>query len=295
MKRKILLQLDSDRLPSVFDAVTACDAGADVLLARGGVKPEDVRDQIYGLLFTRGGEDLKSSAAFIGGSDVEAGEALFQAARDSFFGPFKVSLMLDSNGCNTTAAAAVAKIRGAMDLSGKKVVVLAGTGPVGQRAAGLLAGEGAEVVITSRRLDRVQAACLAVEKRFGKKTAPAEVSDEQSSRRVLAGANAVLCTGAAGVQLIPEAMWADNASLAVLADINAVPPVGVQGLEPQCDGQERHGKKLYGALGIGGLKMLVHRACVAQLFERDDLILDAEAVYAVAKEIATSWNSSWRA
>lgn len=288
MKKKILLQLDSDRLPSTFDAVTAHDAGVDALFARAGLTPDDVRNQIYGLLFTRGGDDLKSSAAFVGGSDVAAGEALFKAARNSFFGPFKVSLMLDSNGCNTTAAAAVAKIRGAMQLRGRKVVVLAGTGPVGQRAAGLLAGEGAEVVLTSRRLDRVQAACQAVEKRFGVIVAPAEATDEEGIRRVLDGAHAALCTGAAGVQLIPEAMWAGNADLAVLADINAVPPVGVEGIEPGFDGQERHGKKLFGALGIGGLKMRVHRACLARMFERNDLIFDAEAVYAVAREIATS-------
>lgn len=286
MKKKILLQLDSDRLPSVFDAVTAHDAGTDVLLARGGVTPDEVRNQIYGLLFTRGGEDLKHSAAFVGGSDVAAGEALFRAALGSFFGPFRISLMLDSNGCNTTAAAAVAKIRGTMELDGRKVVVLAGTGPVGQRAAGLLAAEGAEVVITSRRLDRVQAACLAVEKRFGVKVGAAEAASEEGTRQVLDGAQAALCCGAAGIQLIPEAMWAANPSLAVLADINAVPPTGVEGVDPRLDGQERHGKKLFGALGIGGLKMHVHRACVAKLFERSDLIMDAEAIYAVAREIA---------
>jgi len=288
MKKKILLQLDSDRLPSVFDAVTAHDAGIDALLARGGVTPDDVRNQIYGLLFTRGGKDLKNSAAFVGGSDVSAGEALFRAALGSCFGPFRVSLMLDSNGCNTTAAAAVAKIRGAMELAGNKVVVLAGTGPVGQRAAGLLAAEGANVVLTSRRLDRVEAACLAVEKRFGVTVAPAEVTSQEATRGVLDGAQAALCCGAAGIELIPEALWADNPALLVLADINAVPPVGVEGVEPGFDGQERHGKKLFGALGIGGLKMLVHRACLARLFERNDAVFDAEAIYAVAREIASA-------
>jgi len=283
MKKKILLQLDSDRLPSAFDAVTAYDAGADVLLARGAVTPEDVRNQIYGLLFTRGGKELRSSAVFIGGSDAESGEALFEAAQKSLFGPFSVSIMLDSNGCNTTAAASVAKICAAMDVSGKKVVVMAGTGPVGQRAAGLLAGEGALVSITSRRLDRAHAACQAVDKRFGKKTSPAEASDEASTRQALAEASAVLCTGAAGIQLIPESLWAAHPTLEVLADINAVPPFGVEGLDPKYDGEERHGKKLFGALGIGGLKMRVHRACVAKLFEKNDYILDAETIYAEAR------------
>jgi len=288
MKTKILLQLDSDRLPSSFDAVTATDAGAEVLLARGGVTVEDVRNQIYGLLFTRGGKDLKYSAAFVGGSDVKAGEILFKAALSTFFGPFKVSVMLDSNGCNTTAAAAVAKISGAMPLSGKKAVVLAGTGPVGQRAAGLLAMDGATVVMTSRRMDRSQAACKQVEERFNVTVEPAEVNDEASARRALEGANAALCCGAAGVRLLPEAIWAEHPDLAVVADINAVPPLGVEGMEPQFDGEPRHGKRLFGALGIGGLKMRTHRACVARMFEDNGLVFDAETIYAAAKEFAAS-------
>ncbi len=196
--------------------------------------------------------------------------------------------MLDSNGCNTTAAAAVAKIGGALDLQGKKVVVMAATGPVGQRAAGLLAKDGAQVVITSRRLDRVQSTSVQIEKRFGVKVSPVEVADQETTRQALAGAHAVLCCGAAGVQLIPEAVWSENPDLAVVADINAVPPVGAEGVDAQCNGKQQHGKLLYGALGIGGLKMKVHRACIARMFESNDQIFDAEAVYAVAKEIVSS-------
>lgn len=288
MKKNILLQLDSDQQASTFDAVTAHDAGAEAILARAAVSPQAVRGLIHGLLFTRGGKDLRHSAAFVGGSDAAAGEALFQAARDSFFGPFRVSLMHDSNGCNTTAAAAVAKICGVTALAGKKVVVMAATGPVGQRAAGLLAQEGARVVMTSRRLDRVETACRAVTQRFGVEVSPAAADDGQSVDRVLENAHAVLCTGAAGVQLLGKIQWQDHPQLAVLADINAVPPVGAQGVEPVWDGQELHGKKLFGALGVGGLKMRVHRTCVARMFEHNDLVYDTQAIYAVAKEIAAS-------
>ena len=60
-------------------------------------------------MFTRGGKMLKNSAVFIGGSDVQAGEQLLAATQKAFFGAVRVSVMLDSNGANTTAAAAVAK------------------------------------------------------------------------------------------------------------------------------------------------------------------------------------------
>src|SRR5213082_610864 len=137
--RKLLLQLDSSRLPSVFDRVVAYDGGADEVMSYGGVVEAEVRDLIHGCIFTRGPKDLKNTAAFIGGSDMSAGEKLLAAAQKAFFGPFRISLMLDSNGSNTTAVAAVAKIQQTVDVRGKHVVVTAGTGPVGMRAAGLLA------------------------------------------------------------------------------------------------------------------------------------------------------------
>ena len=104
---KILLCLDTDPQPSVFDGVVAVDAGVDQLFRHGGVTPDAVRDLVYGAMFTRGPADLKNTAVFIGGSDVDAGEKLLAKARECFFGPMRVSLMLDSNGANTTAAAAV--------------------------------------------------------------------------------------------------------------------------------------------------------------------------------------------
>jgi len=144
--RKLLLQLDSSRLASVFDKIVAYDAGADQVLSYGGVAPEDVRDLVHGCIFTRGPKDLHNTAVWIGGNNMSQGEQLLAMAQDALFKPFTVSIMLDSNGSNTTAAAAVVKIEQAMDtVKGKRVVVVAGTGPVGQRVAGLLGKGGAKV------------------------------------------------------------------------------------------------------------------------------------------------------
>src|SRR2546425_8773923 len=100
--RKLLLQLDSSRLPSVFDRVVAYDAGADEVLSYGGIAEADVRDLIHGCIFTRAPKDLKHTAVFIGGTDMAAGEALLAAARQAFFGPLTLSLMPDSNRSHTT-------------------------------------------------------------------------------------------------------------------------------------------------------------------------------------------------
>src|SRR5256884_3386762 len=137
--RKLLLQLDSSRLPSVFDRVVAYDGGADEVVSYGGIAEADVRDLIHGCIFTRGPKDLKNTAVFVGGADIAAGEQLLAAATKAMFKPFTVSAMLDSNGSNTTAVAAVAKMvqaAGGGDVAARRALSVRGTGPVGCRGAG---------------------------------------------------------------------------------------------------------------------------------------------------------------
>lgn len=286
LMKRILIQLDTDRMPSVFDAITAYDAGVDVLLQHGGIVPNEVRDLVYGAMFTRGPNDLKNTAVFIGGINVAQGEAILRETASAFFDPLRVSVMLDANGCNTTAAAAVVKVISAVPVHGQKVVVLAGTGPVGQRVAALLTKEGAAVTLTSRSIDKAMAACTALKERFGAAVNPAAVADHAATAAILENAYAAVCTGVEGVMIVPETIWKDHPTLRVLADVNAVPPLGIEGSKSHWDGQGINGKLLFGAMGIGGLKMKVHKRSIARLFERNDLVLDAEEIMAIAKELA---------
>lgn len=284
--RKLLLQLDSNRLPSVFDRVVAYDGGADEVLSYGGIVAGDVRDLIYGLIFTRGPRDLANSAVFIGGADINVGDAILTAAQEACFGAFRVSLMLDSNGSNTTAVAAVAKIvQAAGDLAGKRVVVTAGTGPVGARAAGLLAKQGAHVVITSRRGPDGERALRAIVARFGGTVTGVQMSEPAQAAAVLDGAAVVLNCGPAGVQMIPRAAWSGRAGLQVAVDLNAAPPLGIEGIEATDNGVSRDGIVCFGALGVGGFKMKIHKRCIARLFESSDAILDAEAIYDLSRTL----------
>src|SRR5262245_18936359 len=172
--KKLLLQLDPDPHPSVFDRIVAHDAGADEVLSYGGVTPCNVTSLVHGAIFTRGPAELRHPAVWVGGTDVAQAEALVEAVQRAFFGPFRVSVMMDANGCNTTAAAAVARLAGVTALAGARAVVLGGTGPVGIRAATLLAREGATVTLCSRALERARAACERVKARFGVDVRPAE-------------------------------------------------------------------------------------------------------------------------
>ena len=284
--RKLLLQLDSSRLPSVFDQVVAYDAGADQVMSYGGVTETDVRDLILGCLFTRGPKDLHNTAVWIGGSNMAAGEQLLAVAVDSMFSPFKVSLMLDSNGSNTTAVAAVVKVEQAVgDVKGKKVVVLGGTGPVGQRAAGLLAKAGARVTISSRKPEQGEKSRQFVNARFGVQVESATLADAAQLPRVLDGANILLNAGAAGVQMVSKAGWTAVKTLKIAVDLNAVPPLGIEGIEVNDTGVVKEGVTVFGAFGIGNFKTKLHKACITRLFERNDLVLDAETIADVAREL----------
>jgi hypothetical protein len=287
--RKLLLQLDSSPHPSVFDRVVALDGGADEVMSYGGVAEDAVRDLVHGAIFTRGPKDLRHTAIFIGGTDMAAGERLLAAVLESFFGPFRVSAMLDPNGSNTTAVAAVAKLEqaaGSQGVRGRRAVVTAATGPVGMRAAGLLAKAGAEVVATSRRSEQATLVAERIRQRFGGTVHAAPLPDASQAATVLEKAVLVLNAAGAGVRLVPRDAWAGRAELAGIADVNAVPPLGVDGIEVADDGVVRDGVTVFGALGVGKLKMKIHKACIARLFEQNDLVLDAETIADLARSIA---------
>jgi hypothetical protein len=284
--KKLLFLLDTDPFTSVFDTVVAYDGGADRVAGYAGVTPDNVGPLVDGTIFTRGGKDKQNTAIFVGGGDMAKGEALFAAVQQKFFGPFRVSAMLDSNGSNTTAAAGVALLAKAEKLKGKKAVVLAGTGPVGMRAAAFFGQEGADVAITSRQQARADKAAKAIESRFGVKVKPIEAADDAARARAVKDVDIVFAAGAIGVQLLKAADWQDNPKIERLADVNAQPPLGIEGVEATDKAKDRAGKLAFGALGIGGLKLKLHRGCIGKLFESSDGVLDAEEIYALAKEMA---------
>ncbi len=284
--KKLLFQFDTDAHPSIFDTVVGYDGGADHVIGHGGLTPENIRTLVEGTIFTRAPKDKKNTAIFVGGSDMIAGQQLFIAVQKIFFPGFQVSVMLDSNGSNTTAAAGVAKLAASGTLAGKKAVVLAGTGPVGQRAAVMLAEEGAIVSLTSRCLERAQQACHDMKTRFGVELTPVAAPDNSARTRAIADANIVFATGAAGVELISPEQWQDNPHIEMIADANATPPVGIGGTDMMDKGTVRNGKIIWGAIGFGTLKLALHRACIAKLFEDNKQVLDAETIFALAKKMA---------
>ncbi len=286
MPAKILVCLDTDPQPSVFDSVVAVDAGVDHLFRHGGVTPPMVRDLVYGAMFTRAVDDLKRTAIFIGGSDVNAGEQMLTEVTNTFFGPMRVSVMLDSNGSNTTAAAAVIAAGRHADLSQSTVAVLAGTGSVGKRILRMLAGDGAQLRLGSRSAQHAAEVADQIRQQVpGASIECVETKSEQGLREVLDGANVVIASGPPGVELLPKAIRDDYPNLQVAIDLNAVPPLGIAGIEVGDKAAGQGGTVCYGAIGVGGTKMKIHRAAIQKIFTASDLVLDATEIYALGKEL----------
>jgi len=284
--KRILLQFDTDPLPSSFDRVVAVDVGVDEVFSYGGVNPENVEPLVHGAMFTRGVKDLKQTAIFIGGSDVAAGEVLLQRVTKTFFGPVRVSVMMDSNGSNTTAAAAVLAARKHLSVQGIQALVLGGTGPVGQRAVQLLAAQGAAVRIGSRSLEKAKQTCDAIRNSIPEANlTPCETGSDDAQRSATSGVALVISAGAAGAQLLTEQERREMDALQVAVDLNAVPPAGLQGIEATDKAVDRDGVLCYGAIGVGGTKMAIHKACLQRLFEANDQILDTESIFALGEEI----------
>jgi methylenetetrahydrofolate/methylenetetrahydromethanopterin dehydrogenase (NADP+) len=288
--KKILIQLDTDEHPSTFDAIVAHDADVDALLRYGGITTEVVKGLVQSAFFTRGPKDLATLAVWVGGSSVGDGEEVLAEVQKAFFGPFRVSAMLDSNGCNTTAATTVARLAREIDLKGRQAVVV-GAGAVGLRAAALLVREGCDITVSGIPADRFgegkyrRARGLSVaEERDLRIVEPA---DDDELAKVLDGASLVLAAGPAGIELLPESIWTGIDSIEVLADFNAAEPLGIEGTDANDDFAEHHGKRVLGALAIGGPKMKVHKACVRRLFETNDAILDVDGVYEIAQELGS--------
>src|SRR5262245_54262031 len=285
-KLKVLIQFDSDQHASVFDAVVATDAGVDRLLQYGSVEPSDVRDLVHGAIFTRGPQELSNTAIFIGGSNVKAGEELLAQVTGAFFGPMRVSVLLDANGANTTAAAAVLGAAKHVELRGATALILGGTGPVGQRADRLLARQGANVRIASRTLDRAQETAGRIAKQVeGAQLSPFQCASAAETAAAIDGAQVVIAAGAAGVELLSADVLKNGKSLRVAIDLNAVPPAGIAGVEAMDKAKEHGGLICYGAIGVGGTKMKIHRAAIQRLFTANNLVLDAEEVFQIGQEL----------
>ncbi len=296
-KKTVFIFIDTDKHVSPFDTLLTIDLFPEAeILHYPDVQESDITQLVSDSMFPRGPSGTKYTKIFLGGSDVETVRKLLNTIKKTMFPPFQVAVIVDPRGAYTTASAAVAKTIPLLidpsfhDLKGKTVTVLAGTGPVGQAAAYLYASENAEVRITSRSKERAQAISHEINLELDSELiSGVRANDDESFGQAIEGANIILSTGKQGIQLLSlETLKKHGSRCKVVADVNAVPPTGIEGLKPTNNGEEViSGVKGVGALSIGSLKNKVEAELLRQVVEAKNGIFDHKAAYNIAKSLTS--------
>ncbi len=294
-KKTVLIFLDTDKHASPFDMLIAIDLYPDAqILPYSNVEVDDARRIIQDAMFPRGPKGAKHTKVFIGGQDMEKALEILKIVKKSMFPPFELAVIVDPRGAYTTASAAVAqtlalfKKKGFGDFNDKTATVLAGTGPVGQVAARLYAMEGGNVVVTSRKLQRANTVASKINEEIGaEKACGTQAGTPDETAEAIRNADIVLSAGAAGIQLLPlDVLKEYGKQCKVVGDINAVPPLGIEGLKPTDNGVEfLPGIWGIGALAIGPFKSQIEADLFKRAVESPKGILDYKVAYEIAKSI----------
>jgi len=285
---------------SPFDVNMAYDAGYDAVVPYTGMTLPDVTTLTQDAIFSRGPKGVKRTGLFIGGRDLSGALQMFDAAKKAMVPPFEVSVFVDPSGAFTTAAAALACVEKCLKdnfsttLSGKRVLVLGATGPVGAAAAVLAAQQGAKVQAASHSgLDRAQQVSRIARDRYQLEVEPL-LASAATLETLVSGVEVIIAAAKAGVEVMPAAALAKAGKLLVAADINAVPPLGIAGVGVQDNGAALtaapSGKaKGIGALAIGNVKYQVERGLFEAMLNADKaLYLDFVSAFDKAREVIQS-------
>jgi hypothetical protein len=285
---RILIHLDHNPHPRVFDQIMSLDGGADQILAHGDVDPQDVPVLVSGALYSRPRDELHRTALLITGTNDHVIDEMVRQARRAFFGPYRISLMSECKGGSTVAGATVARVRQLVPLTKARVVVIGG-GPAGARVAGILAAEGANVRLTVFDEEEAEERTRFVAATFEESIETLVWKTGEPLQAVVEGARAVITAGPPGLTLLPRRAWAALSELQLLVDISGAEPAGIEGLSGEEDGDPvsdgGHSVLAVGGLAVSRYKIRVHRAAVEGLFEREAVVLGPVEIARLAREI----------
>lgn len=278
---------------SPFDVNMAADAGF-VIASYTGIALKDVPALTQDAMFSRPPDDAAKTCLFIGGRDAALALDMLDAAKGAMFPPFQISVFADPSGAFTTAAAMIACVERRLtaqkaSLAGAAVAVFGAKGVVGGIIGAIAAGAGAEVTLVAHDQSGVVPAKAAdFERRFGRRLAVADGSSEAGRRAVLARADVVLAAGRAGLQIMSLKEMTAASRLKVAADINAVPPPGIEGVAATADGAPIPGTPGVGigAFAVGGVKFRLQHALLQAIHAAEKAQhVDFRDAYRVAREL----------
>lgn len=292
-KPRILHMLAPGDNVSPFDVNMAADAGFEVIVPYRGVTADNITGLIQDAIFSRPPKSFNYTGAFIGGWDVNQAADMLDRARKARVGPFEVAVFADPNGAYTTAAALVALVERKLgrDLQNLKAAIFGG-GPVGLCAAVLIAQQGGHpslVRLTPQSVEKREAVERFAE-RYGVHLASRDGQSDEGKADALADTEVAITTAKAGIQVLSKALLDQAPQLKLMADVNAVPPSGIEGVEANHDGEPLRtaaGEVLaLGALAIGKLKYGVQHGLFKRMLASEQAVcLDFPDAYALAREL----------
>ncbi len=283
---------------SPFDVNMAYEAEFDGVIPYTEVALDDLYALTQDTIFSRGKKGIKRTGIFIGGREFGLAIDMLNRAKIAMVPPFEVSVFADPSGAITTAAALMACIEVQLQkktgsgFEGKRIDIIGGTGPVGVCAGILAANCGATVYLTSRRGTKVAKEYAAeYNSRFGVEMLGEDSGSDEKIMQFLPECDVVIGAAKAGIQVLSHKQLEQADNLLVAADVNAVPPLGIEGVGIHDMGVELPDtpKKAVGigALAVGDIKYKVHFKLFGMMKNADaPIYLDHEKAFEVAREIA---------
>jgi len=301
-KPSILHLFTAAKNASPFDVNMAFDAGFDKIMPYTSVELAEVAGLTQDAIFSRSPSGVKREGIFIGGRDIDLAMQMLKAAKNAMFSPFACSVFADPSGAFTTAAAMIAKVETHLkakfgeDLSGKTLSVFGATGPVGGCAAIIAAKQGANVqLVAHNSVARVEAKAQAWNSEYQISLQVVDGSSDEKKAGIVAQADIVISAAAAGVQVLSLQQLTQSRRLKIAADVNAVPPSGVEGVDVSHDGIQLAGTGIFGigALAIGQLKYATQHALLKQMPPQDQTqerikYLEFMAAFNLARELSNN-------
>jgi methylene-tetrahydromethanopterin dehydrogenase len=298
-KPYILHMLTTAKNLSPFDVNMAMDAGWVSAVPYINVEPGEIQGLVQDAIFSRSAKNLKRTAIFIGGRDTKQAMDMLKMAKQAMVPPFEVSVFADPSGAFTTAAGMMATVERELmtkfntSLAGKNMLALGGTGPVGQAAAVIAAKAGAHVRIIGRQLEKAQQIANMCNIEFGEGNITITAGADADKAEYIKTADIVVATGAAGIELLSAELVASAPQLKVAADVNAVPPAGIAGVDAFHNGAPISGSNSgavgIGALAIGNVKYQAQNRLLKKMIETDKPIyLHFEHAFEVARKYIKS-------
>ncbi len=281
---------------SPFDVNMALDAGWDHTMGYTHVEKDEIQALVQDAIFSRGPAGVKRTGVFLGGRDMHLAMEMMKICQGSMVPPFEVSCFADPSGAFTTAAGMMACVEQALEekfgtnLQGRHVVVLGGTGPVGSTAALLAAKAGASVQILGRKKEKSEQMAELCNREYGDGVTDIQGEANDMIDEVIQNADVVLASVAAGVQLVSAEHIESSDKLKVAADVNAVPPSGISGLDVMGNCKPVAGSSSgavgIGALVIGNVKYQAQHRLLQKMRDTDKpAYLHFEHAFEVAREI----------